>query len=71
MDAMPERHKEVSPTIQQTHSVHPVLVVPPLALPDSGGDGDGGHALLPVQAAGEGVVAEQASLPAWAAGWRG
>ena len=71
MDAMPEGHKEVPATIQQTHCVHPVLVVPPLALPDSGGDGDGGNAVLPVQAAGEGVVAEQASLPAWTTGWRG
>ena len=71
MDPMPKRHQEVPAPIQQIHGDHPVLVVPPLALPDHGGDGDSVHALLPVQAAGEGLVAEQAALTAWEAGWRG
>ena len=71
MDAMPKRHKEVPSPIQPIHSDYPVLVVPSLALLDHGGDGDGFGALLPVQAAGEGLVAEQASLTAWEAGWRG
>ena len=70
-DTMPKRHKKVLAAIQQIHGDNPVLVVPSLALPDHGGDGDSVHALLPVQAAGEGLVAEQASLTAWEAGWRG
>ena len=67
---MPERHQEVKASIQQTHGDYLVLVVPPLTLLDSGGDGDGGHDHLPHQAAGEGLVAEQAPLTAWQAGRR-
>ena len=68
---MPKGCEEVPASVQQAHGDHPVLVVPSPALPDGGGDGDGGHALLPVQAAGEGLVAEQATLPAWEAGGGG
>jgi hypothetical protein len=58
VDPMPKKHKEVPAHIQQIHGDHFILVVPSLALPDHGRDGDIVLVLLPVQAAGEGLVVE-------------
>ena len=64
LDAVPERQQEEPETLQQADSDHPVLVVPPPPLPHGGGDGGGGRRHQPEQAAGEGLVAEQETLPA-------
>ena len=60
---MPEGRQEGPSSLQPAHSGPALLVVPSPALPGHGGDGDGGLAGRPDQAAGEGVVAEQEAQP--------